>query len=98
MSKIEYNFLLLEISKRLDHLAVLEQLIFSCREMLASGSNGHDSIRDTLSLFKQLEESKWLGINRLQVLKDLLKGVKKLEPFWESQTFRDRKKRIQRIN
>lgn len=76
MSKIEYNFLLFEISKRLDHLAVLEQLIFSCREMLASGSNGHDSIRDTLSLFKQLEESKWLGINRLQVLKDLLKGVK----------------------
>lgn len=88
MSKIEYNFLLLEISERLDQMAVLERLVFSCREMLAAvSSQRHDSIQDTLSLFRQLEESKWLGINRLQVLKDLLKGVKEWSLFGKVRNF-----------
>lgn len=92
MSKIEYNFLLLEISERLDQMAVLERLVFSCREMLAAVSSGHDSIQDTLSLFRQLEESKWLGINRLQVLKDLLKGVKEWSLFGKVRNFESARK------
>lgn len=92
MSKIEYNFLLLEISERLDQLAVVERLVFSCREMLASVSSGHDSIQDTLSLFRQLEESKWLGIDRLQVLKDLLRGVKEWSLFGKVRNFESARK------
>ncbi|KAL9950378.1 hypothetical protein ACROYT_G042866 [Oculina patagonica] len=73
MSAIEYNNLLFEISQRLDELNVLVRLVFMCRGKLASGSE--DNIRNVLSLFKELEEQNNLGIDRLEKLKELLKGV-----------------------
>ena len=76
MSNIEYNNLLFVISEKLDQENVLERLRFMCREKLASASNRQDSIQDTLSLFKELEDRNHLGVDRLQVLKDLLKGLK----------------------
>ena len=72
MSAIEYNNLLFEISQRLEELNVLDRLVFTCRGMLASGSE--DNIQDVLSLFKELEERNNLGINRMEVIKGLLKS------------------------
>ena len=73
MSVIEYNNLLFELSERLDELNLLRRLLFMCRGKLASGSE--DNIQNVLSLFKELEEQNNLGIDRLEVTKELLKGV-----------------------
>ncbi len=73
MSAIEYNNLLFEISQRLDEMNVLVRLVFMCRGKLAAGSE--DNIRNVLSLFKELEEQNNLGIDRLKIMKELLKGV-----------------------
>ena len=73
MSEVEYNNLIFVISRRLQELNVLEQLLFMCRGKLANYSD--DNIQDVLSLFKKLEEQNYLGTDRLEVIKDLLKGV-----------------------
>lgn len=73
MPEIEYNSLILEISKRLDELNILDSLLFMCRGKIASGSE--DSIHNALSLFEKLEERDNLGADRLEEMKELLKGV-----------------------
>ena len=73
MSEVEYNSLLYRISKRLDEINVLEHILFMCRGKLANRAD--DTIRDTLSLFTKLEESSFLGVDSLQVLKDIVKAV-----------------------
>lgn len=74
MSAIEYNNLLFEISQRLDEINVRDRLLFMCRGKLAPGSE--DNVQDVLSLFKELEEQNYLGTDRLEVMKELLKGVR----------------------
>lgn len=74
MSEIEYNDLIFEISERLGELNVLNRLLFLCRGKLRSGSE--ESIQDVRSLFTELEECNRLGIDRLEVMKDLLKRVR----------------------
>ena len=73
MSATEYNNLLFAISRKLDELNALDDLLFMCRGKLAPGSEGN--IHDTLSLCKELEENNNLGIDRLQLMKRLLRGV-----------------------
>ena len=73
MSATEYNNLLFAISRKLDELNALDHLLFMCRGKLAPGSEGN--IHDTLSLCKELEENNNLGIDRLQLMKRLLRGV-----------------------
>ena len=87
MSKIEYNSLLFEISERLDQQNVLGRLRFMCRDFLSPDSSRQDNIQDTLSLFKELEDRKCLGIDRLQVLKDLLKGIRQWSLFGKVKKF-----------
>ena len=73
MSSTEYNNLLFEISQRLDKLNVLDRLLFMCRGKVASGSEGN--IQNVLSLFIELEKQNFLGTDRLQLMKRLLKGI-----------------------
>ena len=87
MSEIEYNNLLFEISERLDQQNVLERLLFMCRGKLSPLSERQDSIQDTLSLFKELEDRNCLGVDRVQVLKDLLKGVRQWSLFGKVKKF-----------
>ena len=68
MSSIEYNNLLFEISQRLEELNVLDRLLFMCRGKLSGNF--------VLSLFKELEEQNNLGIDRMEVIKVLLKSFK----------------------
>ena len=73
MSTIDYNALVFRVSRRLDELNEPEQLVFMCRDLLPSGSDG--GIQDALLLLKKLEECKHLGPDRLQIMKDILKNV-----------------------
>ena len=73
MSYVEYNQLLFEISQRLDLLNQHGQLLFMCRGRVASRP---EDIPDALSLFRELEEQNYLAIDKVNLLKELLKGVK----------------------
>ena len=73
MSATEYNNLLYAICRKLDELNALDQLLSMCRGKLAPGSEGN--IRNTRSLCDKLEENNKLGIDRLQLVKRLLRGV-----------------------
>ena len=90
MSDIEYNDLLFEISERLDELNVQERLIFMCRGKLASGSE--DSIQDALSLFQELEERDCLGLDRMEIVKDVLKRLKEWILFGKVKAFQSKRK------
>ena len=92
MSKIEYSDLLFEISKKLDKNE-LPRLIFMCREEIAEGSE--ESIRDVLTLFKELEKQNRLGIDRLDTLKEILKQMKKRPLLKKVEEFEIRRKGIQ---
>ena len=71
MSYVEYNQLLVEISQRLDQLNQHGHLLFMCRGCVASR---REDIPDALSLFRELEEQNNLAIDKVELLKELLKG------------------------
>ena len=73
MSEIEYKSLILEVSKKLDELNILGDILCLCEGKIAPGSE--DDIQNAWSLFKKLEEQNNLGADRLEDLKELLKGV-----------------------
>ena len=74
MSSIEYNGLLLKISRGLSEVDVRD-LVFLCRGKIAPGNE--ETIQDVRSLFTELENHNKLGIDRLEHLKELLKAVEK---------------------
>ncbi|PFX12077.1 hypothetical protein AWC38_SpisGene24020 [Stylophora pistillata] len=90
MSAIEYSYLLIEISEKLDELSPIHRLLFTCRKYLASGSV--ENIQDTLSLFKELEEQQNLGIDNLVVIKELLKSVREWSLFGKVKRFENKRK------
>ena len=90
MSKIEYNTLLFEVSQRLDEQNVLKQLLIMCRGMVATRSE--DSIQNVFSLFEQLEEKGFLGLDRLEIMKDLLRGVKEWALFGKVKKLESKRK------
>ena len=75
MSFGEYLNLLCEISEEIDWEAKRERLIFIINRYLPDVSG--NEITDVNSLLAKLEERSLLGIDRLDVLKDLLKGIRK---------------------
>ena len=91
MSKIEYSDLLFEISEKLD-ANKLPRLVFMCREEIAKGSE--ESIRDVLTLFKELEKQGRLGIDRLHTLKEILTRMKKRSLLQKVEEFEIRRKGI----
>ena len=97
----EYNALLEEIIRVLDELNELEWLVSVCRGKLSEESEG--LIEDVRSLFKELENQNILGLDRLDILKeiltetekkDLLKEVEKLEERRNNEDEFERKKGI----
>lgn len=57
-----------------------------------SPDDSGDDITDVISLLTKMEERNLLGIDRLGVLKDLLKGIEKydLKLKWKNSKFRER--------
>ena len=90
MSAVEYNSLIFEISQRLDELNVGRKLIVMCRGKLAP--RGDENMQDAFSLFVELEEKEFLGPDYLDVLKDLLKGVKEWTLLEEVEKFESKRK------
>ena len=90
MSNIEYNNLLFQISRRLDELNVRRQLLVMCRGKVDFRSE--DSIQDVFSLFEELEEKGFLGPSRLEVVKELLKGVEEWHLLGKVKKFENKRK------
>ena len=90
MSAVEYNSLIFEISQRLNELNVGRKLIVMCRGKVAPRSEGN--IQDAFSLFVELEGKGFLGPDNLDVLKDLLKGVKEWVLLEEAEKFESKRK------
>ena len=75
MSEIEYYDLIFEISTKID-VNQLERLVFMCTKKISEGSEG--TIKSARGLFKELEKQDYLGIDRLENLKEMLEQMKKL--------------------
>ena len=69
MSEIEYYDLIFEISTKID-VNQLKRLVFMCTKKISEGSEG--TIKSARGLFKELEKQGYLGIDRLENLKDIL--------------------------
>ena len=67
--------MLCDISEEIDWETKRERLMFIINRYLPDDSG--DDITDVKSLLAKLEERSLLGIDRLDVLKDLLKGIRK---------------------
>ena len=90
MSAVEYNSLLFEISQRLDELNVGRKLLVMCRGKVAPRSE--ETMQDIFPLFVELEQNGFLGPDKLEVLKDLLKGVKEWSLFGNVKAFEAKRK------
>ena len=75
MSVVEYRVFLYQFSEEIDWQTQRTKLIFILRAFLPDGSE--ERITDINSLLTTLEEENILGIDRLNVMKELLKGIRK---------------------
>ena len=94
MCYVEYNQLLFEISQRLDLLNQHGQLLLMCRGRVASRP---EDIPDALSLFQELEEQNYLAIDKVELLKELLEGVKEWSLFQKVKKFEDKRKEYKEL-
>ena len=91
MSSIEYRILLHRVSQCISWLNEGETLLsVSLGEgLIAAGSE--NNIQDVDSLFKELERQNNLGIDELDVLKELLRGIRKWTLIDEVENFQVRR-------
>ena len=85
----EYNALLKEIIRVLDELNDLERLVSICRGKLSKGSEG--LIDDARSLFKELKNQNILGLDRLDILKEILTETEKKDLLKKVEEFKERR-------
>ena len=90
MSAIEYNNLLFKISQRLNELNVGRQLLVMCRGMVAP--RDEENMQDVFPLFVELEQNGFLGADKLNILKDLLKGLEEWSLFGNVKSFESKRK------
>ena len=87
----EYNNLLEQIIRVLDELNDLERLISICRGNITEGTRA--SIHDVRSLFKELESNDCLGIECLEIVKEILTQTEKTDLLKEVEDFEQRQSR-----
>ena len=87
----EYNNLLEQIIRVLDELNDLERLISICRGNITEGRRA--SIHDVRSLFKELESNDCLGIECLEIVKEILTQTEKTDLLKEVEEFEQRQSR-----
>ena len=90
MSAIEYNNLLFKISQRLNELNVGRQLLVMCRGKVAP--RDEETMQDVFPLFVELEQNGFLGADKLNILKDLLKGLEEWSLFGNVKSFESKRK------
>ena len=89
MSAIEYNNLLFNTIQRLRELNVGEQLRFMCRGKLVPRNEQNV---DVFPMFEELEQNGFLGPDKLDVLKDILKGLEEWPLFGSVKAFEIKRK------
>ena len=87
----EYNNLLEQIIRELDELNDLERLISICKGNITEERRA--SIHDVRSLFKELESKDCLGIDRLEIVKEILTQTEKTDLLKEVEDFEQRQSR-----
>ena len=89
----EYNALLEEIIRVLDELNDLERLVSVCRGKLSEESEEESEglIEDVRSLFKELENQNILGLDRLDILKEILTETEKKDLLNKVEEFEERR-------
>ena len=90
MSLIEYRNLLYEVSERIAWVTERRRLLFICKIFLPDGCE--DDIQDVLSLLIKLQEENHLGIDSLDVLKDLLERMGKWNLLQAVEKFENKRK------
>ena len=90
----EYNNLLEQIIRVLDEFNDLERLISICRGNITEGRRA--SIHDVRSLFKELESNDCLGIDCLEIVKEILTQTEKTDLLKEVEEFEQRQSRERR--
>ena len=85
----EYNGLLEKIILDLDEFDCLEQLVAIYGDRIPE--ERHNSIQDVRSLFKELENNECLGIDHLEVLKNILTQKEKSDLLQEVMEFEERR-------
>ena len=87
MSAIGYNNLLFKTIQSLNESNAGEQLRFMCRDKVAQ--RDEQSIKE---LFQELERNGFLSLDKLEVLKDLLKGLEEWSLFGNVISFEKKRK------
>ena len=85
----EYNNLLEKIVRVLDELNELERLVSICGGKITEESQG--KVQGVRSLFKELESNDWLGIDCLDILKEILTQTEKSDLLKEVEEFEQRR-------
>ena len=92
MSAIEYNNLVFNTIQRLRELNVGKQLRFMCRGKLAP--RDEQNLDLIFLMFEELEQNGFLGPDKLEVLKDILKGLKEWPLFGSVKALRLKERSI----
>lgn len=79
MSTTAYNSFFLRNKRKDRRTKCILTSYFICRGKLAQSGSGN--VHDALSLFKEVEEHGYLGVDRLKLMKELLKSVKEWSLF-----------------
>ena len=85
MSVVEYRYLLYDVSEEIDWQTKRKRLLYIFKGFLPDICE--NDITDIISLLTKLEEENLLGIDRLDVLKDLLKRIEKWDLFQRVRQF-----------
>ena len=89
MSEVEYRSLLFEISGKIN-ANQLPRLVFMCTGNRHKGAQ--DSIHDVLKLFEVLKEQSRLGIDNLEMLKEILRILKEKSLLKKVKEFEENRK------
>ena len=87
----KYNNLLEQIIRELDELNDLERLISICKGNITEERRA--SVHDVRSLFKELDSKDCLGIDRLEIVKEILTQTEKTDLLKEVEEFEQRQSR-----
>ena len=87
----EYDGLLEQIIQALDELNDVERLVSICKGKIPEEMQGN--IRDVRSLFEELKNNNCLGINRLDILKEILMQTDKKDLLKKVEEFKERRSR-----
>ena len=87
----DYHGLLEQFIQALDELNDVEQLVSICKGKLSGERQGN--IRDVRSLFQELKNNSCLEINRLDILKEILRQTDKRDLLEKVKGFEERRNR-----